>query len=151
MNIGKVAIIYYCALLSIVPLCFVVYLTDDFRGALKFEYWNDYLFTLMFISCSFFSLIFLLTWITCTDFNSPLLSQIVSVMRSILSTYVGMYVGGDYIFNVTNFFGLNLSMFGAFLYTYFNFSEEHAKATNKVPNKSKKEFGIKEEKENLIV
>ena len=55
-----------------------------------------------------------------------------------------MYVGGDYIFNVTNFFGLNLSMFGAFLYTYFNFSEEH----NKV---NKKETDDKEEKETLIV
>lgn len=89
INIGKVAIIYYCALLNIVPLCFVVYFTGDLQGALKFEYWDDTLFTLMFVSCSFFSLVFLLTWITCTDFNSPLLSQIVSVMRSILSTYVG--------------------------------------------------------------
>lgn len=59
-----------------------------------------------------------------------------------------MYVGGDYIFNVTNFFGLNLSMFGAFLYTYFNFSEEHAKE-QKIINK--KETGNKDEKEELIV
>lgn len=92
VNIGKVAIIYYCALLNLPPLCLVVYLTGDLKGALEFEYWNDTLFTLMFISCSFFSLVFLLTWITCTDFNSPLLSQIVSVMRSILSTYIGKII-----------------------------------------------------------
>lgn len=89
VGIGKVAIIYYCALLNILPLALVVYLTGDLNGAIKFEFWSDTQFTLMFISCSLFSLVFLLTWITCTDFNSPLLSQIVSVMRSILTTYIG--------------------------------------------------------------
>ena len=70
-----------------------------------------------------------------------------------------MYVGGDYIFNVTNFFGLNLSLFGAFLYTYFNFSDEHSqeqtikakKEKNGKKEKNKKEPGTKEEKATLIV
>ena len=71
-----------------------------------------------------------------------------------------MYVGGDYIYNFYNFFGLNLSLFGAFLYTYFNFSDEHSqeqtiKARSR-KDKSKKEKnkiepGSKEEKENLMV
>lgn len=89
INLGKVGIIYYCALLNLVPLGLVVYFSGDLVGAIQFDYWSDLIFTLMFVSCSFFSLIFLLTWITCTDFNSPLLSQIVSVMRSILTTYIG--------------------------------------------------------------
>lgn len=89
INLGKVGIIYYCALLNVVPLALVVYFSGDLEGAIQFDYWSDFIFCVMFVSCSFFSLVFLLTWITCTDFNSPLLSQIVSVMRSILSTYIG--------------------------------------------------------------
>lgn len=89
INLGKVGIIYYCALLNVVPLGLVVYFSGDLEGTIQFDYWRDIVFTLMFVSCSFFSLVFLLTWITCTDFNSPLLSQIVSVMRSILTTYIG--------------------------------------------------------------
>ena len=89
INLGKVGIIYYCGLLNVVPLSLVVFFSGDLEGAIQFDYWNDFVFTLMFASCSFFSLVFLLTWITCTDFNSPLLSQIVSVMRSILTTYIG--------------------------------------------------------------
>lgn len=71
-----------------------------------------------------------------------------------------MYVGGDYIFNMTNFFGLNLSLFGAFLYTYFNFSDEHSKEQiikvkgelrKGKKEKNKKESGSKDEKATLIV
>lgn len=71
-----------------------------------------------------------------------------------------MYVGGDYIFNMTNFFGLNLSLFGAFLYTYFNFSDEHSKeqvikvkgqVRKTKKEKNKKESGTQEEKTNLMV
>ena len=60
VNVGKVAIIYYCALLNLIPLSFVVYLTGDLENFSKFDYWDDSLFILMFISCSFFSLVFLL-------------------------------------------------------------------------------------------
>lgn len=95
INLGRVGIIYYCALLNIVPLALVVYFTGDLEGAIQFDYWGDFVFTMMFVSCSFFSLVFLITWITCNDFNSPLLTQIVSVMRSILTTYIGMMIFGS--------------------------------------------------------
>jgi hypothetical protein len=58
----------------------------------------------------------------------------------------GMYVGGDYIFNMFNFAGLNISMVGAFYYAYVNFTDDNGSSGkqksvgDKTPIKKKSEL-----------
>ncbi|RWS29169.1 UDP-sugar transporter UST74c-like protein, partial [Leptotrombidium deliense] len=123
-SVGQIGILYYCALFSFVPLCLYVFITGDFKKAfVEFDQWTDISFCTLFFGCGLASAVFLYAYIMCTDYNNPVLSQVIACLRNILTTYIGMYIGGDYTFNFYNFVALNITMFAAFYYTYINLTE----------------------------
>ncbi|RWS13735.1 UDP-N-acetylglucosamine/UDP-glucose/GDP-mannose transporter-like protein [Dinothrombium tinctorium] len=137
-SVGQIGILYYCALFSFLPLCLFVLITGDYQKAfVNYEGWNDISFVCLFFSCSLASATFLYAYIMCTDYNNPVLSQVIACMRNILTTYIGMYVGGDYIFNLYNFIALNLTMFAAFYYTYINLTETEKSDASKSESNEK--------------
>jgi solute carrier family 35 protein len=101
LDIGKVGILYYSAFFNVFPLLLLVLINGDLVNCFSFEAWMDPLFPFIFFSSSLLSVLFLYTWITCTDLNSPLLSQIVSCLRSILTTYIGNYDNSPGSFEIT--------------------------------------------------
>jgi solute carrier family 35 len=117
---------YYNTLLSI-PLLALYMLTDPARHVapvLAFAHWSDPMFIFFFTLSALLG--FAINWATywCTHVNSALTTTVVGCLKNILSTYVGMVLGGDYIYSLANFMGLNVSVLGSVVYAVVKYREE---------------------------
>ena len=126
---------YYNTLLSI-PLLVLYMLTDRSRHidpVLDFPYWTDPAFLFFFSMSALlgFAINYATYW--CTHVNSALTTTVVGCLKNILSTYIGMFLGGDYIFALANFIGLNISVLGSIVYTVIKYKEEVANAKAPLP------------------
>lgn len=130
----------------IIPLMLISWTTGDLnRCFTEFDNWFDFGFLTSFLMSCLMGFILMYSTVLCTAFNSALTTTIVGclkvkklyyckslniykridlILQNILVTYVGMYIGGDYIFSITNFIGLNISMIGSLVYSYFTFVQK---------------------------
>ena len=92
------------------------------RAALaRFDGWRDPGFCALFCGASVAGALLNYAIFACTQANSALTTTVVGCLKNVLTSYVGMVVGGDYRFSVLNFCGLNVSIAGSLLYTYATF------------------------------
>ncbi|XP_027631508.1 UDP-N-acetylglucosamine/UDP-glucose/GDP-mannose transporter isoform X2 [Tupaia chinensis] len=69
---------------------------------------------------------FLLMYSTalCSYYNSALTTAVVGAVKNVSIAYIGMLVGGDYVFSVLNFVGLNICMAGGLRYSFLTLSSQ---------------------------
>lgn len=55
---------------------------------------------------------------------SPTSTTVIGTLKNILVAYIGMFIGGDYQFDLLNFCGLNVSLVGGILHSAKSFGLE---------------------------
>jgi solute carrier family 35 len=103
----------------------IQYRGDGYNGIYNYTSWYSFQFMVcMIISITMgFVLNFAILWNNQT--NGPLSTTVMGSAKNVFTTYLGILgLGGDYIFTVINFMGLNVSMGGALLYSYVKFKSK---------------------------
>lgn len=54
----------------------------------------------------------------CTQHNSALTTTVVGALKNVATTYVGMFLGGDYAYSLVNFAGITVSCVASLVYSW---------------------------------
>ena len=121
-ELGKFGLIYYNALFSMPFLVlFMLRKPEDFTTVVAFEGWSDPKFCISYACSTSFGLLITYCIVWCTSVNSALTTTVIGCLKNLLVAYVGMFVGGDYIFSWLNFTGITVSVCGAICYSIVEF------------------------------
>jgi solute carrier family 35 protein len=94
---------------------------DELRSCVEFEQWSDPTFTACFALAAGCGCVLNYAIFLCTQKNSALTTTVIGCMKNVVTSYAGMFIGGDYIFSWPNFVGLNVSIAGSLVYSFFTF------------------------------
>lgn len=154
VDMGKFGLMFYNSLFMFVPLLLGTWAVGDLHRAFAvFDQWHNPVFILQFLLSSGMGFVLTLSNILCTQYNSALTTTIVGCLKNICVTYLGMIIGGDYVFSWLNFIGINISVVGSLFYTYVTFGRRSASVATSVcgSKNAVKRNDLDDEKQTLLV
>ncbi|XP_067600935.1 nucleotide sugar transporter SLC35D2 isoform X4 [Pseudorca crassidens] len=123
-ELGKYGVLFYNACFMIIPTLILSVSTGDLRQATEFNQWKNVLFIIQFLLSCFLGFLLMYSTLLCSYYNSALTTAVVGAIKNVSVAYIGMLVGGDYIFSVLNFVGLNICMAGGLRYSFLTLNSQ---------------------------
>lgn len=120
-DIGGNGIMFYNSLFMFVPALFGAWLINDLDAAYNYTHWSEPTFLLQFFLSCIMGFVLMYSNLLCTQYNSPLTTSVIGCLKNVFVSYLGMFIGGDYIFSWWNYIGINISIIGSIFYTYVIF------------------------------
>ena len=133
-DMGNVELMYYNSLVAFFPALILAAATGELRVAYEYPNWTNWNFLVNFFLSCIMGAVLMYSMTLCQQVTSALTYTVVGGIKNVAVTYIGMYVGGDYTFELYNFIGIHVSVFANLLYTYFKFKEEQAAKKQKELN-----------------
>ncbi|XP_073322055.1 nucleotide sugar transporter SLC35D2 [Pagrus major] len=132
-GLGKYGVLFYNALIIIIPTLLASAFTGDLHKAATFEDWVEATFVFCFLVSCVMGFVLMYSIVLCSYYNSALTTTVVGAIKNVAVAYIGIFVGGDYLFSWTNFLGLSICMSGGLAYSYLTFNPKSSTRNTEAP------------------